>query len=61
MVVRVKTLIIAEKPSVARDLTDALPGSFENKADWQAGHASGGRAAGRVSLSRPRLGSREIR
>jgi DNA topoisomerase-3 len=26
----VKTLIIAEKPSVARDLTDALPGSFEN-------------------------------
>jgi DNA topoisomerase III len=27
---RVKTLIIAEKPSVARDLTDALPGTFEN-------------------------------
>jgi len=26
----VKTLIIAEKPSVARDLTDALPGTFEN-------------------------------
>ena len=25
-----KTLIIAEKPSVARDLTDALPGTFEN-------------------------------
>ncbi|MFL5948984.1 MAG: toprim domain-containing protein, partial [Gaiellaceae bacterium] len=25
-----KTLIIAEKPSVARDLTDALPGNFEN-------------------------------
>jgi DNA topoisomerase-3 len=25
---RVKTLIVAEKPSVARDLTDALPGSF---------------------------------
>src|SRR5918912_302201 len=24
-----KTLIIAEKPSVARDLTDALPGKFE--------------------------------
>jgi DNA topoisomerase III len=29
-VVRVKTLVIAEKPSVARDLTDALPGTFEN-------------------------------
>jgi DNA topoisomerase III len=27
---RVKTLIIAEKPSVARDLTDALFGTFEN-------------------------------
>jgi DNA topoisomerase-3 len=27
---RVKTLIIAEKPSVARDLTDALPGTYEN-------------------------------
>jgi len=26
----VKTLIIAEKPSVARDIVDALPGSFEN-------------------------------
>ena len=25
-----KTLIIAEKPSVARDLTDALPGTYEN-------------------------------
>ena len=25
-----KTLIIAEKPSVARDLADALPGTFEN-------------------------------
>jgi len=25
-----KTLVIAEKPSVARDLTDALPGTFEN-------------------------------
>src|SRR5438445_11529214 len=25
-----KTLVIAEKPSVARDLVDALPGSFEN-------------------------------
>src|ERR671935_182170 len=29
-VVRVKTLVIAEKPSVARDLADALPGKFEN-------------------------------
>jgi DNA topoisomerase-3 len=27
---RVKTLVIAEKPSVARDLTDALPGTFDN-------------------------------
>jgi DNA topoisomerase-3 len=27
---RVKTLVIAEKPSVARDLADALPGTFEN-------------------------------
>ena len=27
---RVKTLVIAEKPSVARDLADALPGRFEN-------------------------------
>jgi DNA topoisomerase III len=26
-----KTLVIAEKPSVARDLTDALPGPFQNK------------------------------
>src|SRR5512132_1187574 len=26
---RVKTLVIAEKPSVARDLADALPGTFE--------------------------------
>jgi DNA topoisomerase-3 len=26
----VKTLVIAEKPSVARDLADALPGAFEN-------------------------------
>ena len=25
-----KTLVIAEKPSVARDIVDALPGSFEN-------------------------------
>jgi DNA topoisomerase III len=29
-VVRVKTLVIAEKPSVARDVADALPGKFEN-------------------------------
>jgi DNA topoisomerase-3 len=27
---RVKTLVIAEKPSVVRDLTDALPGTFDN-------------------------------
>jgi DNA topoisomerase-3 len=27
---RVKTLVIAEKPSVARDLADALPGNFDN-------------------------------
>jgi DNA topoisomerase-3 len=27
---RVKTLVIAEKPSVARDLADVLPGTFEN-------------------------------
>jgi hypothetical protein len=26
-----KTLVIAEKPSVARDLTDALKGPFQNK------------------------------
>ena len=26
-----KTLVIAEKPSVARDLTGALPGVFQNK------------------------------
>jgi DNA topoisomerase III len=26
-----KTLVIAEKPSVARDLTDAIPGVFQNK------------------------------
>ena len=29
-VTEMKTLVIAEKPSVARDLVDALPGSFEN-------------------------------
>jgi DNA topoisomerase III len=28
---RVKTLVVAEKPSVARDLADALPGSFKNE------------------------------
>ncbi len=28
---RVKTLVVAEKPSVARDLSDALPGSFKNE------------------------------
>jgi DNA topoisomerase-3 len=27
----VKTLVVAEKPSVARDLSDALPGSFTNE------------------------------
>src|SRR5215217_4620818 len=29
-----KTLVIAEKPSVARDLTDALPGTFENQESY---------------------------
>ena len=29
MIFEVKTLVIAEKPSVARDLADALPGTFE--------------------------------
>ena len=29
-----KTLIIAEKPSVARDLTGALPGTFENNESY---------------------------
>ncbi len=33
-VVRVKTLVIAEKPSVARDLTGALPGMFENNESY---------------------------
>jgi DNA topoisomerase III len=28
---RVKTLIVAEKPSVARDIADALPGNFANE------------------------------
>jgi DNA topoisomerase-3 len=31
---RVKTLVIAEKPSVARDLTGALPGTFENNESY---------------------------
>jgi DNA topoisomerase III len=31
---RVKTLVIAEKPSVARDLTAALPGTFENNESY---------------------------
>jgi DNA topoisomerase III len=31
MVSRVKTLVVAEKPSVARDLADALPGTFKNE------------------------------
>src|SRR5204863_495623 len=30
----VKTLVIAEKPSVARDIVDALPGSFENNESY---------------------------
>jgi len=30
----VKTLVIAEKPSVARDLTGALPGTFENNESY---------------------------
>ena len=29
-----KTLVIAEKPSVARDIVDALPGSFENNESY---------------------------
>jgi DNA topoisomerase III len=29
-----KTLVIAEKPSVARDLTNALPGPFQNKESY---------------------------
>jgi DNA topoisomerase-3 len=28
---RVKTLVVAEKPSVARDLADALPGTYKNE------------------------------
>jgi len=31
---RVKTLVIAEKPSVARDLTGALPSTFENNESY---------------------------
>ena len=34
---RVKTLVVAEKPSVARDLADALPGSFENDESYYEG------------------------
>jgi DNA topoisomerase-3 len=33
----VKTLVVAEKPSVARDLADALPGSFENEESYYEG------------------------
>ena len=48
-----KTLVIAEKPSVARDLASALPGSFKNSKDktylegddyvvtWAVGHLVG--------------------
>src|SRR5438270_10902075 len=36
MVGRVKTLILAEKPSVARDIVDALPGKFEKaETHWE--------------------------
>ena len=34
---RVKTLIIAEKPSVARDIVDALPGSFDSNDSFYEG------------------------
>jgi DNA topoisomerase III len=34
---RVKTLVVAEKPSVARDLADALPGTFENDESYYEG------------------------
>jgi DNA topoisomerase III len=34
---RVKTLVVAEKPSVARDLADALPGTFENEESYYEG------------------------
>jgi DNA topoisomerase-3 len=37
MVSRVKTLVVAEKPSVARDLADALPGSFKNEEAYYEG------------------------
>jgi DNA topoisomerase-3 len=33
----VKTLVVAEKPSVARDLADALPGSFDNEESYYEG------------------------
>jgi DNA topoisomerase-3 len=34
---RVKTLVIAEKPSVARDIVDALPGSFDSNKEFYEG------------------------
>jgi DNA topoisomerase III len=34
---RVKTLVVAEKPSVARDLSDALAGSFKNEESYYEG------------------------
>ena len=34
---RVKTLVITEKPSVARDIVDALPGSFDNNKTFYEG------------------------
>jgi DNA topoisomerase-3 len=33
----VKTLVVAEKPSVARDIVDALPGSFDNNKEFYEG------------------------
>jgi DNA topoisomerase-3 len=33
----VKTLVIAEKPSVARDIVDALPGGFDNNKEFYEG------------------------
>jgi DNA topoisomerase III len=33
----VKTLVIAEKPSVARDIVDALPGSFDSNKEFYEG------------------------
>ena len=55
-----KTLVIAEKPSVARDLAAALPGSYTQAKDkthlvgdeyvitWAVGHLVGPRRAGRL-------------